>query len=199
VDQTENDSGEARIYFVGEALAEAQRAIRHLELKAGLLVLFETALIVVIISGLAGNALMGLIRRLMEQGVVWFAAVLVAGFVLLAIALAIHVVLTLRVLLPVPKPGSHVVLGQHQPRGLFYPTRLDAAGRLSLSVAAYQGELTEMAEDEVLAELIYEQLRLAYTGRVKDEQLNTSLLFLGGLVIGIVFFGFVLSLGAILY
>jgi hypothetical protein len=79
-------------------------------MKAGFLVVFETALIVIVISGLAGNALLALIRRLVEQGVIWFAAVLVASCVLSAVALIIHVFLTLRVLLPVPKAGAQVVL-----------------------------------------------------------------------------------------
>jgi hypothetical protein len=82
---------------------------------------------------------------------------------------------------------------------LFYPARLDASGRPSLSLPAYTEALAELPAEDLVAELVYEQLRLSYARRIKQEQLNTSFLFLGGLVIGIVSFGFLLTLGGILY
>lgn len=185
--------------FVSRAIESAQAAIRNLELRAGFLIVVELALLVVVISGLAGNPLLTLIRRLVEQDVVWYAALLLAGFIIFAIALIIHILLTIRVILPIANPEMYITLGTFEPKHMYFVSQLDQSGRLEPSVSAYSKELAELSEEALVDEYVFELMRVSYIRRIKSERFWVSLLFLAGLVIGLTIFGFLLALAGVLY
>jgi hypothetical protein len=135
---------DTRIDFLTRSIEEAHRTIRFTDMKAAGLVIFESLLLVVAIAGFAGNPMRGLVRNLIEEGVIWYAALILATFILYAMALVVHILLTIRVLLPVDKPELHVNLGDFDPVGLFYLGRLDEERRITPSVSAYGETLGEM-------------------------------------------------------
>lgn len=190
---------ESKTGFVAHAIESAQAAIGNLELRAGFLVVVEAALLVVVISGLAGNPLLALVRRLVEQNVVWYAALLLASFIIFAVALIIHIILTIRVILPIANPEMYITLGSFEPQHMYFLNQLDQSGRLTPSVSAYSEQLAELSDEELLEEYTYELMRVSYVRRIKGERFWVSLLFLAGLVIGLTVFGFLLALAGVLY
>ena len=195
----EESAAEVKTRFIAEAVEEVQTAIRYTEAKAAFVSVFETGILILFVAGLSDSGLVLQIRSLVDQGTVWFAALLLASFVVLIVALIVHILLTLRVLLPVARPGQHVILGDYEPKGLFHLGHIDQAGRITPSVTAYTEILKGLGPDEVMAEFAYQQLRLSYVRRLKEERLYTSFLFLGGLVIGVTIFGFLIALGGVLF
>jgi hypothetical protein len=190
---------DTRIDFLTHSIEEAHRTIRFTDTKAAGLVIFESLLLVVAIAGFAGNPMRGLVRSLIEQGVIWYAALILATFILYAMALVVHILLTIRVLLPVDRPELHVNLGDYQPVGLFLLGRLDEEGRSKPSVSDYGETLGEMGDEELAGEYIFELQRLAYIRRIKGDRLALSVLLLAGLIIGITMFGFLLAIAGFLF
>jgi hypothetical protein len=190
---------DTRIDFLTRSIEEAHRTIRFTDMKAAGLVIFESLLLVVAIAGFAGNPMRGLVRNLIEEGVIWYAALILATFILYAMALVVHILLTIRVLLPVDKPELHVNLGDFDPVGLFYLGRLDEERRITPSVSAYGETLGEMGEEEMAGEYIFELQKLAFIRRIKGDRLALSVLLLAGLIIGVTMFGFLLAIAGFLF
>jgi hypothetical protein len=190
---------DTRIDFLTRSIEEAHRTIRFTDMKAAGLVIFESLLLVVAIAGFAGNPMRGLVRNLIEEGVIWYAALILATFILYAMALVVHILLTIRVLLPVDKPELHVNLGDFDPVGLFYLGRLDEERRITPSVSAYGETLGEMGEEEMAGEYIFELQKLAFIRRIKGDRLALSVLLLAGLIIGGTMVGFLLAIAGFLF
>lgn len=185
--------------FLIEAIRSTEATIRYLDYKAGALVIFETAFLVIVISGVLGNPFLLLVQDLIDRDVVWYAALLLASLVLFASALIIHILMTIRVILPIINAEDHVSLGDYEPRMMYHLNRLDENRRIVPSVSDYAEALDGMEDAEIAGEYIVELQKLSYVRTVKSDRLATSFLLLGGLIIGITAFGFLLALAGVLF
>jgi hypothetical protein len=190
---------DTKIDFLTHSIEEAHRTIRFTDIKAAGLVIFESLWLIIAIAGFAGNPMRQLVRSLIDQGVIWYAALILATFILYAMALVVHILMTIRVLLPVDKPELHVNLGDFEPVGLFFLGRLDEEGRTKPSVSEYGETLGEIGDEEMGGEYIFELQKLAYIRRIKGDRLSLSVLLLAGLIIGITMFGFLLAIAGFLF
>jgi hypothetical protein len=190
---------DAKSEFVTRALADAEAESRYLDLKAGLMVITETILLVIAIASLASNPLFNLVAVLTEGGATWYAAVLVALFILVAVALIGHILLTLRVLLPIPRPERHVDLGGFSPSGLYFLGDLDAGRRIVPSVAEYGRQLAEMSDETLSHEYIFELQKRSFVRQVKNDRLALAFSFLGVVIIGLALYGFLIALAGLLF
>jgi hypothetical protein len=190
---------DAKNEFVTRALADAEAESRYLDLKAGLMVITETILLGIAIAGLASNPLFSLVTTLMEGGATWYAAVLVALFILVAVALIGHILLTLRVLLPIPRPERHVDLGEFIPSGLYLLDDLDAGRRVVPSVAEYGRQLAEMSAETLTNEYIFELQKRSFVRRVKSDRLGLAFSLLGVVIIALALYGFLIALAGLVF
>jgi len=101
----------AKVDFLIKAIEEVQETNRFLDAKAGVLVAFESSLLVIAISSLSDNSRLQLIKNLMTGGAGWYSLLLIVYFTLYVIALLGHILITLRVIFPAENPESHVSLG----------------------------------------------------------------------------------------
>ena len=189
----------SKVEFLEGALKEAQKATRSLDMMAAILIVTETLLLVIAIAGLVNNPFFQLVRNLMADGAIELTAALLVVFVLFTMALIVHILMTIRVVLPVDRVERFLHLGDFEPKGLFSPDRLDARRIHLPSHGDYAATLDGLSDEEVTGEYIYELLKLSYIRRVKTDRLANSFLLLGGLVVGITLFGFLLAIAGILY
>jgi len=189
----------AKVEFLIKAIEEVQETNRFLDAKAGVLVAFESSLLVIAISSLSDNSRLQLIKNLMAGGAGWYSLLLMVYFTVYVIALLGHILITLRVIFPAENPESHIVLGDFEPKRLFFLHQLDQNQQMTPSVPAYFAQLAKMGEDDIGKEYVFELLKLSYIRKIKSDGLALSFRFLGALIIGITILGFLLALGGLLY
>ena len=190
---------ETRIDFVTNALTDTQKAIRSLELKAGAVVVFETAVLVILVSGIAGNPFLELAKRLVDQGAAWYAALLVAVIILVMGGIIVHIFLTIRVVLPIFDTEAHVILGGYEPKHLYHPAAMNKNRQILPPVTTYTEQLAGLSDEELANEYAYELLRLSYVRRIKSDRLSLSFLLMGGLIIGVTLYGILFAMAGVLY
>lgn len=185
--------------FLITAIEEVQHNIRAIDTRAAVIIAFESSLMVIAVVGIISGSFFQVIRSLVENGVVWYAALILATFVLYVMSLIVHVLMTIRVVLPIDDAADHVITDNFEYKGMYFMEELDRARRILPPAAKYSEQLNEMEEGELDNEYIYELLRLSYIRRVKNDRLSFSFLLLGGLILGITAFGFLLAAAGILF
>ena len=187
-----------KIDFVVNNLNDAQRGIRFLDSAALALLILDSLLLAIVVFGFAGGPLSQMIRNLVEQDVLWYAALIIASFAVFAMSLVAHILLIVRALLPIDDAGAHVAVGDDVDIRLVNLNRFDSFERIMPSVHEYWNELDAMGEGDIASEFIYELHKFAYIRRIKTNRLANSFLFQLGIVIGIAVVGFVLAFAGLL-
>jgi len=180
--------------FLFKGIDEVQQTNRFLDAKAGLLSGFESALLVVVISTILDNNKLQLLFDLYNSQR-WYLFFLVGYIVLYVISLVMHIILTLQVIFPSENPESHIELGNFKSRNLFFIHKLGQNGKIFPSLPLYSQELTEMSQEDIKNEFIFEFLKLSYIRTLKSNRLKFSLRFLYILIPGIVILGLLFVIG----
>lgn len=181
--------------FLIKAIEEVQETNRFLDTKAGVVVIFESSLLVFMISGFMDKSVLELVYSLKNNisiGYLIFLSIYVAAFFL---ALIIHILITLRVIFPQESPENHIDFSGFEPKRLFYLFKLSKNDVIQPSVLDYSEKLLEINEDEMLHELVFELMKLSYIRKKKNNRLAISLKFLGVLIVSLVVFGFLVGFG----
>jgi hypothetical protein len=110
------------------------------------------------------------------------------------IVLVAHIIYTLRVLNPSVNPARFVELEGYQPKGLFFLARDKASGRITPSLEQYLAQLGGCSEQNILAELTFEFMKLSYIRDTKAGHIRNTMGILHYLIIGIMVFGLILVL-----
>jgi len=190
-----NSKGE----FLIKAIEEVQETNRFLDTKAGVLVVFESSLLIVAVSSLVDASRLQLIQSLISRVAIGYLMLLAVYFIGYVIALVVHILITLRVIFPRETPEAHVELGDFQPKRLFFLHKLDQNQRIKPSLPEYSAQLSAMSDDDIAKEYAFELLKLSYIRQRKSDGLALSFKFLSALLIGIVVFGFLLAFGGLVY
>jgi hypothetical protein len=185
--------------FLITAIEEVQHNVRTIDTRAAVIIAFESTLLVIAVIGIISGSFFQVIRNLVENGVIWYAALILATFVLYVMSLIVHVLMTIRVVLPIDDAADHVITDNFEHKGMYFLEELDRARSILPPATKYAEQLNEMGEEELNNEYIYELLRLSYIRRVKSDRLSFSFLLLGGLILGITAFGFLLAAAGILF
>lgn len=182
--------------FVLSAIQDVQETNRFLDAKAGVLIAFETLLLAFAISCLHEDLGSALIKKLFNHGPSWYGIMLLGYLTLFTFALLWLIFRTIKIISPSRKP--EIELGTHEPKALFYLNELKH-GKLAKSFAEYKKDLSEMNEESISDEYIFEFLKLSFLRKVKSESIALSLKQLFGMILGIVLLGLLFVLGEILY
>jgi hypothetical protein len=185
--------------FLLKAIAEVQETNRFLDTKAGVIVMFESSLFLILVSSLLDVSRLQLIPAFVSQAATEYLILLTAYLTSYVIALVVHVLVTLRVIFPKQNPESCVKLDDFQPKKLFFLHKLDQNGRMEPSVPEYYAELATLSDDEVDKEYVFEFIKLSYIRKIKYDGLARSFKFLNILVIGAAVFGLLVAFGMLIY
>ena len=164
----------AKREFVLKAIEEVQETNRFLDTKAGVIVMFESSLLLVFVSSLLDLSKLQLIQSFLSRISVGYRILLMVYSVGYVIALIVHVLITLQAIFPSQNPECHVKLGNFQPKRLFYLFRTDKSGRLEPPVSEYYVELAAMSDDDVTREYVFELMKLSYIRKTKQDRLALS-------------------------
>jgi hypothetical protein len=178
---------ENRFEFVYKAIEEVQESNRFLDTKAGLLVVFESSVFVIIIAGIFEQSAITFYRQLLSQlSPGW--EILIKGVVILyLLSICLQILYTLRTIFPSEAPHLHVNLGSFSPTELFYQYKLDSNDRMATSVVQFSKQLCEMDRGDILMELTYEFLKLSYIRKKKSDRLRISIQMFSAFIISIAF------------
>jgi hypothetical protein len=188
-----------QVDFVLNAIEDANETNRFLETKAGVLIAFETSFLAIAAYSLFDKSALELIQALVSGVASWFLVLLAVYFVGFLVALVMHILFTLRVIMPQEAPEAHVHLGDFEPKRLFFLFKLDQDQKLGPSVTEYSQQLAAMSEAEITSEYVFELLKVSYIRKAKSDRLNASFRYLRYQIIGIVVFAILVALGMFLF
>jgi len=188
----------AKTEFLIKAIEEVQETNRFLDTKAGALIVFESSLLAIAAYSLFDKSTLELMQILVNRVAIGYLVFLMICFICYLIALITHILLSLKVILPQENPETHVDFGGFQPKRLFFLHKLDEKRRLKPSVVEYSMQLTDMSDDDIINEYIFELLKLSYIRKTKSDRLAFSFRFLAFLIVGIVMLGLLLALGLLI-
>jgi hypothetical protein len=190
---------EAKTGFLVKAIEEAQATNRFLDTKAGTLIVFESSLLAIALYSLLDQSTLEWIQALARQVPIGYLVVLAACFICYVVGLVVHILLSLRIILPAENPEAYVAQDGFRPQRLFFLHRLDEEGRLRPSVVEYSMRLSGMDDDDIINEYIFELLKLSYIRKVKSDRLSFCFRLLAFLIVGIVVLGLLLALGLLMF
>lgn len=183
-----------KIDFLVKAIEEVQETNRFLDTKAGVVVIFESSLLAILLSGLIDKTVLEHIYYLQTNSPKGYFIFLVVFAVVYILGLIVHILLTLKVIFPSESVEDHVDISDFEPRRLFYLYELNKKDVIQPSLVDYAENLAEMTTDEIIKEYIFELLKLSYIRKKKRDRLAFSLKYLGVLILCLVFFGILVGL-----
>jgi hypothetical protein len=188
-----------QVDLVLNAIEDATETNRFLETKAGVLIALETSFLAIAAYSLFDKSTLELIQTLVSGAATWFLVLLAVYFVGFLIALVMHILFTLRVIMPQEAPEAHVHLGDFEPKRLFFLYRLDKDQKLGPSVTEYSRQLAPMSEADITSEHIFELLKLSYIRKAKSDRLNALFRYLRFQIIGFVVLAVLVVLGMLVF
>lgn len=182
-----------KMEFLLKAIEEVQETNRFLDTKAGVVVVFESSLLIMVATSLMDQSVSDLITSIQKNtSTGYFIFLLVFIGVYLA-ALIFHILHTLKVVFPQESPNQHVDVTDFAPRNLFYLYELNKKDIIQPSVMEYAKKLKKMDDVDITNELIYELMKLSYIRKKKNDRLAFSYRFLGFLIVSLVIFGILIA------
>ena len=182
-----------KMEFLLKAIEEVQETNRFLDTKAGVVVVFESSLLVMVATSLMDKSVLELVSSIAQSTSKGYFIFLVIYIAFYLAALIGHILHTLKVIFPQEAPNQHVDIAEFEPQNLFYLYQLNKKDIIQPSVMKYSEKLSEMDSDDIINELIYELMKLSYIRKKKNDRLAFSYRFLGILIVSLVLFGILIA------
>ena len=170
-----------KIEFLIHAIKEAQTTNDFLDKKAGVMVALESSLVAIVVNNSVNYDNSQILKNLFEAHS--------PGLILLLlfmVGVLLHILFTIKVILPSESPEAHIDLGDYQPKRLFFLHKLNSKQKITPSHPDYIAQLSAMSDEELTKEYTFELLKLSYIRKMKSDNLTRSLKFLKLLLVGIV-------------
>jgi hypothetical protein len=180
-----DEAAENRFEFVYKAIEEVQESNRFLDTKAGLLVVFESSIFVIILAGIFEQSALTFYGHFLSQFSPGWEFLIKGLVILYLISICIQILYTLKTIFPSEAPNLHVNLGSFSPTELFYQYKLDSNDKIAISVVDFSRQICEMDKGDILMELVYEFLKLSYIRKKKSDRLRISIAMFSAFIISI--------------
>lgn len=170
-----------KIDFLINAIKEAQTTNDFLDKKAGVMVALESSLIAIVVNSSLDYDKSSILKEFFRSHT--------SGLILLlffVVCVLVHILFTLRVILPHESPESHVELGDYKPRRLYFLNKLETNKKIYPSHTEFISQLFMMNDEDIAKEYTFELLKLSYIRKMKIHNLTQSLKLLKLLLIAYV-------------